>query len=67
MNRKQALANMVRGYGLTIHQYHDKKRKKRRYFAEIEGETISPILNYEALKFFLLGWIGSKLDTAKMV
>ena len=63
-----ALTNMVRGYNLTIHQYHkgDKRRKTRRYFAQKEGETISPILNYEALNHFLLGWRKAKLDTAEM-
>ena len=62
-----ALTNMAMRLGLTIHQYHkgDKRRKTRRYFAQKEGETMSPILDFDSLKYFLLGWVKSNSERAR--
>lgn len=53
-----ALTNMARGLNLTIRQYHEteRRRKKAIYFTQRGRETISPPLDYTTLNHFLLGW-----------
>lgn len=59
----QALQNAVnhfRLYGLSVHQkvYEDKRRTAKMYFLHNDktGETISPVLDYENLNHFILGY-----------
>lgn len=44
---------------LVIHEKitHDKRKKVQMFFATTkEGASVSPILNYDKLNHFLLGW-----------
>ena len=45
--------------GAKVHQkYFDDKRKKTdKYFLQIGNETISPVLDYEQLNYFIFGMI----------
>ena len=59
MTEIQALQNAATAIGLTIHEkYQDDKRKTvKKYFATKGGVSVSPVLDYENLNMFLLGWI----------
>lgn len=54
----QYLQNAANDLGLTIRQKYqeDDRRTVGKYFAEHDGISISPVLNYEQLNHFLLGW-----------
>lgn len=58
MHEIEALQNMADGTGLTIHQKHqeDKRRTVKMYFAQLGATTVSPVLDYENMNCFLLGW-----------
>lgn len=62
INELQALQNAANDIGLTIYEkpLHDKRRTVGRYFANKGDETVSPVLDYEQLNHFLLGWIRAK-------
>ena len=53
-----ALTNMARGLNLTIHEKHqtDGRKKIKEYFAQRDRATLSPVLPFEGLNLFLLGW-----------
>lgn len=53
------LQNAANSIGLTIHEKYmeDKRKTVRMYFAAKNGVSVSPVLNYENLNHFLLGWI----------
>lgn len=55
----QALQNAADRIGLIIHEYftQDKRKSVKKYFAQRGQETISPVLDYEQLNYFLLGFI----------
>lgn len=55
----EALQNAANTAGLTIHERYqpDKRKKTKMYFANKGDETVSPVLDYEQLNHFLLGWI----------
>ena len=54
----EALTNMARGLNLTIHEKHqtDGRKKIKEYFAQRDRATLSPVLPFEGLNLFLLGW-----------
>jgi len=54
----QSLQNAANNLGIVIHQkqYEDKRQKIKMYFAQIGVATVSPILDYENMNHFLLGW-----------
>lgn len=54
----QALQNSADDLGLTVHQKYinDKRKTIGLYFANKGNETVSPVLDYEQLNHFLLGW-----------
>jgi hypothetical protein len=54
----EALTNMARGLNLTIHEKHetDGRKKRKRYFAQRGNVTSSPVLPFEGLNLFLMGW-----------
>lgn len=54
----QSLQNSANNLGIVIHekQYEDKRQKIKMYFATINGTTTSPVLDYENMNHFLLGW-----------
>ena len=43
---------------LSVHEYvnHDRRKTIKHYFLTVNGTTISPILNYESMNHFLLGF-----------
>lgn len=61
----EALQNAAAELGLTIHQKYpnDKRQTLKRYFAQRDQETVSPVLDYEQLNHFLLGWIRGQKQT----
>jgi hypothetical protein len=55
----EALQNAANLSGLTIHQkpfFEDKRKTVKKYFAQRGTNTVSPILDFENLNHFLLGW-----------
>lgn len=54
----ESLQNAANDLGIVIHQkqYEDKRQKIKKYFATINGTTTSPVLDYENMNHFLLGW-----------
>lgn len=56
----QALQNMANhaGHGLTVHLnlFQDKRRTVQKYFATIDSCSISPVLDYERMNCFLMGF-----------
>lgn len=62
MTEIQALQNMAEGMNITVHEKHtqDKRKTVKMYFANIGQETISPVLDYETLNHFLLGFRKAK-------
>lgn len=59
MTEIQALQNAADSIGLTIHEKatDDKRKTVKHYFAQDESETVSPVLDYDQMNHFLLGWI----------
>ena len=45
--------------GAKVHQkyFDDKRKKTNKYFLQIGNETISPVLDYEQLNYFIFGMI----------
>jgi hypothetical protein len=58
MTELQALNNAANDMGLTVYERltQDKRRTVKQYFAQNGNETISPILDYEQLNCWLLGY-----------
>ena len=59
----EALQNAANEIGLTVYEKftQDKRQTVKRYFAQRGKETVSPVLDYEQLNHFLLGWIKATL------
>ena len=58
MTELEALQNAANGSGLFIHEWisQDKRKTIKQFFAQKKHETVSPILDYEQMNIFLLGW-----------
>lgn len=54
----EALQNAATGCGLTVYEKpaYDKRKTIKKYFANLGNETVSPVLDYEQLNHFILGW-----------
>lgn len=54
-----ALQNAANNIEAFIHVQHqpDKRKTISKYFATINGVSISPVLPYNEMNCFLLGWI----------
>jgi hypothetical protein len=54
----QALQNFGDILGLKIHEKYseDKRKTIKKYFASLEGVSVSPVLDYEQLNCFMIGW-----------
>jgi len=58
----QALQNFADKFSLTVKEFspNDKRKTVNRYFlTDKHGNGVSPILDYECLNVFLLGWNNS--------
>lgn len=55
----EALQNAANLIDLVIHEkfIEDKRKTLKKYFAQSEKETVSPVLDYEQMNHFLHGWI----------
>jgi len=52
--------NLQIGMQIVEKQTNDKRKSVKRYFATIDGNSISPVLDYEQMNHFLLGWHKAK-------
>lgn len=59
MTELQALQNATNGLnGIEVYEKHmdDKRKTITRFFASKNGTTISPVLDYDQMNHFLLGY-----------
>ena len=58
----QYLQNAANNIEAFIHIKHeqDKRKTVAKYFLTINGTTVSPVLTYNEMNHFLLGWIKCK-------
>jgi DNA-binding protein Fis len=56
-----ALQNFADSLNLKVHEKctQDKRQSIKRYFASLNGLCISPVLDYEQLNHFFIGWSNS--------
>lgn len=61
MTEINALQNAANEINLVIVEKYeqDKRKSVKKYFANLGAKTVSPILNYEQMNHFLLGWINA--------
>ena len=67
----EVLQNLAKSLNLKVNQKinYDKRIKKNYYFLSHNGESISPVLDYENLNSFMIGYknckevISSKLNS----
>jgi hypothetical protein len=60
INEQEALQNAATRIGLTIKEWYfeDKRKTGKKYYAiDSKGISVSPVLAYEHLNMFLLGWV----------
>jgi hypothetical protein len=57
MTELEALQNACDN-GLVVREYftHDKRKTIKMYYATLNGNSISPVLDYENLNHFILGF-----------
>jgi hypothetical protein len=62
---KQSLQNAADQIGLTIHERPTQDRRKtvKMYYAVIDNLSVSPVLDYDKMNHFLLGWINCVKNT----
>ena len=63
--QREALENALSYFGLKnviLHekQYSDKRKKVSKFFLQQGAETISPVLDYENMNYFIMGMGASK-------
>lgn len=57
----ESLRNFANALELTVHiNYFEDKRKSPKYFLSKEKTSISPILDYNGLNHFMLGFLKCK-------
>jgi hypothetical protein len=60
-NQTEALQNFATTLGLTVHiRYFEDKRKQPKYFLCLNSISISPVLDYNGLNHFMLGYSRCK-------
>lgn len=54
----QSLQNFGDALNLQIHEKfsEDKRKTVKKYFATLNGISVSPVLDYEQLNCFMIGW-----------
>lgn len=57
MTELAALLNAADPLGLTVVEYqqHDNRKTVKKYYLSLHGVSVSPVLDYEQLNYFLLG------------
>lgn len=62
MTEQQALQNAANDLNIEIKEHFagDKRKTIKKYFAVIFGASVSPILDYEQMNHFLLGYRKAK-------
>lgn len=66
----QSLQNAANDLELFVHEKfnQDKRQTIKKYFLTQNGTTVSPVLDYEQMNCFLLGWRNCiKNDIREMV
>lgn len=60
----EALQNAANSLEIDIKekQEQDKRKTVNRFFAMFKGKSVSPVLDYEQMNHFLLGWRNSNLN-----
>lgn len=60
----QSLQNAANDLNLIIHEklQDDKRKKVKMYFAQNGNKTVSPVLDYDNLNHFLLGWRNALIN-----
>lgn len=58
INEIQALQNFADTLNLKVNIKHsnDKRKTVNKYFATLDGTSVSPVLDYGQLNHFFLGW-----------
>lgn len=58
----EVLQNLAKSLNLKVHtkMNYDKRIKKNYYFLSHNGESISPVLDYENLNSFIIGYKNCK-------
>ena len=54
----EALQNFASTLGMKVHEkyFEDKRRTSKKYFLMMGSNSVSPVLDYENLNHFMLGW-----------
>lgn len=58
-NELEALKNAInniKGMDIYEKQYDDKRKTTKMYFLNLNGNSISPVLDYENMNHFILGF-----------
>jgi len=60
-NEIESLQNAADTIGLVVHGRleQDKRRTVKMYYAKKDKLSVSPMLNYDKMNHFLLGWINA--------
>lgn len=60
MTEHEALQNAANACELFVHQKHtqDKRNTIKKFFLTQNGITVSPVLDYENMNHFILGWLN---------
>lgn len=71
MKEIQSLQNALNSteiQGLTIHEkiHEDKRRKVKKYFIQLNGTTYSPVLDYQNMNHFILGFLKALRHTYEL-
>ena len=62
MTEIQALQNVANDLELFVHEKfeQDKRKTTKKYFLTLNGTSVSPVLDYENMNAFLMGWLNAK-------
>lgn len=60
MTEIQALQNFANDLELFVHEKfeQDKRKTTKKYFLTLNGTSVSPVLDYENMNAFLMGWLN---------
>jgi len=63
---KEALQNFATSLGLTVNKFftQDNRKKVNKWYLTKGKTSVSPVLNYDGLNNFMIGWINCLKETA---